>query len=46
MPLSGPCQALFPGKGPSGQAQGEPGSLRKTKTERGGGKTLPTYITD
>lgn len=22
LPLSGPCQALFPGKGPSGQAQG------------------------
>lgn len=40
---------MFPGKGPTGQAvrprQGDIGSLRKTKTERGGGKTLPSYIT-
>lgn len=46
---SGLCWATFPGKGPTGQAgrprQGYIGSLRKTKTERGGGKTLPSYIT-
>lgn len=39
----------FQEKGPTGQPvrpmQGYIGSLRKTKTERGGGKTLPTYIT-
>lgn len=49
LPLSGLRSAIFPGKGPTGQAvrpkQGGIGSLRKTKTEMGGGKTLPSYIT-
>lgn len=46
---SGPCEAGLPGKGPAGRAerpgQGDIGSLRKTTTARGGGRTLPSYIT-
>lgn len=47
LPLSGPCQALFPGKGPSGQAQGPASGrawlIEKNKNREGRWEDSPLH---